>query len=157
MASTEQKTATLKVGDMIPSFSVKDFEGETVTNEDMIGSPFILYFYPKDDTPGCTTEACEFRDLMDGFDDLDVLVVGVSPDSPESHKKFIEKHELNFPLLCDEKMEMAKKFGVLKDGKAIVRSTFFCDEDGVILWIESPVSVEGHAERAISVIEEMME
>lgn len=157
MAPTEQKTSTLKVGDKIPAFKVKDFEGEDVTNEDMVGSPFVLYFYPKDDTSGCTTQACEFRDLMDGFDDLDVLVVGVSPDSPESHKKFMEKNELNFPLLCDQKLEMAKAFGVTKDGTSVTRSTFFCDEDGVIVWIETPVTPEGHAERVISVIEELME
>lgn len=151
----------LKQGDTIPDFEVKDFQGEKVTKEDLIGSPFILYFYPKDGTPGCTDEACQFRDEMDAFDDFDILVIGVSPDSAESHLKFIEKEELNFPLLCDEKLEMAKAFGVApvdgKDASSITRSTFLCDDEGVVLWVESPVKVEGHAERVLDAIEEMME
>lgn len=147
---------TMNVGDPIPEFEVKDFEGEMVAKEDLIGSPFVLYFYPKDDTPGCTTEACNFRDVMDSFDDLDILVVGVSPDSIESHKKFIEKHELNFPLLSDEKKEMSKAFGVLNDKGGIVRSTFLCDDEGTVVWMEKPVNVEGHIDRVLDAIEEVL-
>lgn len=149
------------MGDTIPQFKVKDFDGEVVTTDDLIGSPFIVYFYPKDDTPGCTDQACQFRDIMDVFDDLDILVIGVSPDSAESHRKFIEKHELNFPLLCDEKLEMAKAFGAVKteaDGSvSIVRSTFLCDDEGVIQWLEMPVKVENHAERVVKAIEDLFE
>lgn len=150
----------LKEGDKIPKFTVKDFQGESVSTDDLIGSPFILYFYPKNGTPGCTDQACQFRDEMDNFDDMDILVIGVSADNEESHKKFIEKEELNFPLLSDEKYDMAKAFGVFqeKDGvKSVVRSTFLCDDEGLILWVESPVNVEGHAERVLNAIDEIME
>lgn len=143
----------LKVGDEIPEFTMTDFQGETVTKEDVLGSPFVLYFYPKDDTPGCTDEACQFRDAVDDLDDLDILVVGVSPDSPASHLKFIEKHELNFPLLCDEKLDFARACGVVKEGNSIIRSTFLVDEDGVVQWVESPVKVEGHVERILDVLQ----
>ena len=150
----------LKVGETIPAFKIKDFEGETVTHEDLIGSPFVLYFYPKDDTPGCTTEACEYRDAMSGFDDMDVLVIGISPDDPKTHKKFMEKFDLNFPLLCDENLEVAKKFGAVKekgDGEfSIERSTFLCDDEGVVLWIEQPVMVEGHVDRVMNALDEIL-
>lgn len=150
----------LKVGEAIPKFEAKDFEGERITSDDLIGAPFVIYFYPKDDTPGCTQQACGFRDLMEGFEDIDVMVVGVSPDSPASHQSFIDKHELNFPLISDEKFDVATKFGVAKkgaDGKlAIVRSTFICDGDGIVQWVESPVNVDGHAERVLAAIEEVL-
>lgn len=148
----------LNVGDSIPEFKVKDFEGEMVSHEDLLGSPFIIYFYPKDDTPGCTQEACEFRDEMEAFEDMDILVIGVSPDGVKSHNDFMEKHELNFPLFCDENFEMAKAFGVLQskpDGSSsVVRSTFLFDEDGVLQWAENPVKVEGHVERVLEAVED---
>ncbi len=151
----------LKVGDSIPSFTVKDSEGEMVTQDDLIGSPFVVYFYPKDDTPGCTTEACEYRDQMEVFDDMDILVVGVSPDKAESHKKFSDKHSLNFPLLCDEKLDMAAKFGAVKpkaDGTmGIERSTYLFDDEGKVLWIEQPVKVEGHVDRVIEAVQDMLD
>lgn len=145
---------SLKIGDEIPDFKVKDFQGETVTRDDLIGSPFVLYFYPKDETSTCTKEACDFRDTMEGFDDLDILVVGVSPDSTESHKKFIDKNELNFPLLCDEKKEMARAFGVLNNDGSLIRTTFLCDDEGIIQWIEQPVEVEGHVDRILQAVED---
>lgn len=148
----------LKVGDPLPKFKAKDFEGEITTHDDLLGSPFVIYFYPKDDTPGCTKEACSFRDVMDTFDELDFVVVGVSPDSPESHQKFMEKYELNFPLLSDENYELCKKFGIAKEkegSSAVERSTFICDEDGVIQWVESPVNVEGHIDRVMNAIQEL--
>lgn len=149
---------TLRVGDTIPEFTALDSEGEKITQEDVLGAPFVLYFYPKDDTPGCTKEACSFRDVMDSFEDMDILVIGVSPDSPESHRKFAEKHELNFPLITDVGMEMCRKFGVTKDGESgVVRTTFLCDEDGIIQWIEKPVNVEGHVDRVMNAITETME
>lgn len=143
----------LNVGDTIPDFSVKDMEGQSVSKEDVVGGPFVLYFYPKDDTPGCTKEACSFRDIMDSFEDMDILVIGVSPDSPESHQKFSQKHELNFPLLSDQNLEMSKAFGVF-NGKSIERTTFLCDEDGTVQWIERPVKVDGHVERVLEAIDE---
>lgn len=146
----------MEIGDKLPKFKAVDQDGEEITSDDFLGSPFVLYFYPKDNTPGCTAEACSFRDVMDSFDDIDVLVVGVSPDSPDSHQKFIEEHELNFPLISDEKMDICKKFNVLKDGK-VVRSTFLFDEDGNCLWSESPVNVEKHTERVMAAIEDVLE
>lgn len=148
------------IGDKIPSFSLKDQEGMAVDSEDLMGSPFILYFYPQDDTPGCTKEACSFRDNMEMLDELDTLVIGISPDSPSSHAKFIKKYDLNFTLLSDEKMELAHQFGAVQEREtagsktwSILRSTFVIDSSGVIRWIERPVSVEGHAERVLKAIQ----
>jgi len=143
----------LQPGDAFPAFNSVDFEGEPLTLDDLLGSPFVIYFYPKDDTPICTTQACSFRDAYDAFDDVDILVVGVSPDSPESHRKFMEKHDLNFPLISDQNLDFSKKCGVEKEGK-IVRTTFLCDEEGVVQWVESPVNVDGHVERVMDAIED---
>lgn len=152
---------TLGIGDALPDFKLKDSFGETVTKEDLLGGPFVLYFYPKDNTPGCTQEACEFRDVMDSFEDMNILVVGVSPDSIESHQKFIEDHELPFTLLSDPECKLAKSLGVDKlkaDGKSgVERSTFLFNEDGIIQWIESPVSVKGHVQRVITAIQDVLE
>lgn len=145
-----------EVGDKIPDFVVCDYEGIELESEDLIGSPFVLYFYPKDDTPGCTKEACAFRDAMDIFDDCETTVIGVSPDSAEAHTKFIQKHKLNFTLLCDEDLSMARKFGAIQEnGTGILRSTFIIDARGIIRWIERPVSVEGHAERVITALKQL--
>jgi peroxiredoxin Q/BCP len=147
----------LKVGDKLPDFEARDSEGNPITLEDLLGGPFVIYFYPRDDTPGCTDEACQFRDLMPHFEDLGVLVVGVSGDTSESHKKFLDKHGLNFPLISDESLSLSRKCGVTKtktDGReGIVRSTFICDEDGVVHWLESPVKVEGHVTRVMAAME----
>lgn len=149
----------LKIGQKLPEFSLKDSEGDEITQDDLVGAPFILYFYPKDNTPGCTAEACQFRDLIDAFEEMNFLVIGVSPDSKASHQKFIKDHDLTFPLLCDEAMDLASKCGVVKDTdsgkKGIVRTTFMFDEDGIVTWIESPVKVEGHAERVMRAAEDV--
>ena len=148
-------TKALEVGQEIPDFQAKDFEGNPVVKDDFLGGPFVIYFYPKDDTPGCTQQACDFRDVMDSFDDLDVMVIGISRDDAASHEKFMDKNQLNFPLITDEKGEVAKQFGVLDSNGKYIRSTFLCDEDGIIQWIESPVSIDGHAERVLEAIEEV--
>ena len=152
--------STLKVGNKVPAFTATDFEGLEITNEDLLGTPFVLYFYPKDDTPACTKEACSFRDTLEDFDELNIQILGVSPDSPESHAKFADKHDIDFPLLCDEKLELAKKFGVTEEKNidgvnktVLVRSTFIVDAEGVIRWIEKPVSVDGHVDRVLEAIE----
>lgn len=145
----------LKIGDRIPEFTAHDHEGMEIEAEDLIGSPFVLYFYPKDDTPGCTKEACSFRDNMNILDDLETLVIGVSPDNAISHNKFIEKHDLNFTLLCDENLSIARKFNVLKDNKSVIRSTFVVDASGIIRWIEQPVNVEGNAERVLQAVQQI--
>jgi thioredoxin-dependent peroxiredoxin len=153
----------IKVGDKVPNFSIKDYEGVELESSDLLGSPYVLYFYPKDDTPGCTTEACSFRDHMEFFDDLETLVLGVSPDSAESHHHFIQKHNLNFTLLCDEHMELAKLFGVTQEkdvnGKkvtGIVRSTFVVNADGVVHWREKPVNVEEHTKRVLEAVKHVV-
>ncbi len=148
--------AVLEVGDRIPAFQIKDFKGESVNREDLLGTPFVLYFYPKDDTPGCTKEACEFRDVVDSFNDVEINIIGVSPDRPESHQKFAAKHELNFPLLSDESKELAQLCGVVDASGKIVRTTFICDGDGVILWVEHPVNVSGHVQRVLAAIREVL-
>lgn len=151
----------LKVGSQTPAFSALDYEGMEINNEDLLGTPYVLYFYPKDDTPGCTKEACSFRDTLETFDDLNIPILGVSPDSAESHSKFAEKYNLDFPLICDEKLELAKKFGATEekeiDGQkklAIVRTTYLIDSEGKIRWIEQPVAVDGHIERILEAIEQ---
>jgi thioredoxin-dependent peroxiredoxin len=138
-------------GDKIPSFSCKNQRGILISDKDLQGTPVVLYFYPKDETPGCTKEACSFRDHMDRLNQLNALVIGISPDSPDSHRLFIDKHQLKFPLLCDEKKEMCKKFDVLRD-QSLERTTFVIDPDGIIDWIERPVSIEGHVERVLEAV-----
>lgn len=149
----------INLGDAIPQFSAKDQEGFEITTEDLFGSPVVLYFYPKDDTPGCTKEACSFRDNMGRLEKYDVVVIGVSPDSEVSHREFIEKHSLNFTLLQDPKQEVCKKFDVIReDDKGNVfleRTTFFIDRDGIVQWLERPVNVEGHVDRVIAAIEKL--
>src|SRR5579862_209109 len=100
----------LTEGDPFPAFSLQDQDGKTVTNQDLKGHKTIVYFYPKDDTPGCTVEACEFRDATPSYPGAHV--VGVSPDNPKSHTKFIAKFRLNFPLLADVEHELAEACGV---------------------------------------------
>jgi len=146
----------INVGDSLPQFKIKDQEGFEVTDEDLIGSPLVLYFYPKDDTPGCTKEACEFRDRMDDLDDLNTLVVGVSSDNAESHQKFINKHKLNFTLLCDDQLDLAKKFDTLRENSP-ERTTFVIDSDGIIRWAERPVNLEGHFDRVYEAVQDVAE
>lgn len=144
----------LGVGDKIPAFSGKDHEGYSVSERDLIGSSVVFYFYPKDETPGCTEEACSFRDSIRNFDKMHTLVVGVSPDDSASHKQFMSKYKLPFSLLCDEKKEIAKAFGALDEKGHIIRSTFIINALGIICWIEKPVNVKGHAERVLKAVEE---
>lgn len=157
-------TYKINVGDVLPHFLSKDQEGEPVKDSDLIGGPIVIYFYPKDDTPGCTKEACSFRDHMTQFTESETIVIGVSPDSLHSHQKFIEKHDLNFTFLCDEKLELSKKFDVIRtktdDGETtqkLERTTFVIDPQGVIRWIERPVKVEGHVERVLEAVKESLE
>lgn len=148
----------INVGDAIPAFKIKDMEAYELTDDDLIGSPLVLYFYPKDDTPGCTKEACDFRDKMDRLDAMDVLVIGISGDSSESHEQFSSKHHLNFTLLPDITKEMCKKFDVLHGTfGGVERTTFVIDSDGIIRWIERPVNVSGHVDRVINAIQQMSE
>ncbi len=152
----------LKIGDTIPFFKLKDDLGRTFTSDESYGRPFVIYFYPKDDTEGCTAEACSFRDSLEQFDDIGVSVVGISPDSIESHQQFKKKYDLNFPLLADTDHSVCDAFDVWKEksmyGKTyfgVIRSTFVVDSEGIIRWIERPVKVEGHIERVLNAMRDM--
>jgi peroxiredoxin Q/BCP len=146
----------LKPGDKAPDFRLPDDEDGILTLEDLKGKKIILYFYPKDDTSGCTAEACSFRDNIKTIKKKNAVVIGISKDSVSSHKKFKEKYGLNFPLLSDEGMSMLKKYGVWKEksmyGKkymGIERTTFLIDENGIITDIFNKVKVKGHTEELL--------
>jgi peroxiredoxin Q/BCP len=143
----------INVGDPVPEFRVKDHDGYDVSDEDLLGTSLVLFFYPKDATPGCTKEACSFRDQMEVFDKLDVIVLGISSDNLVSHQKFIQENKLDYTLLSDVEKTMGESFGVIKEGKT-ERSTFLIDANGIIRWIERPVNVEGHVERVVQAIKE---
>lgn len=143
----------LKIGDLAPEFCLPDKDENKVCLKDFKGKNVILYFYPKDNTPGCTTEAIGFSSILKDFQNLDAVVIGVSPDSASSHAKFIEKKKLKIILLSDEDKEILKAYGVwtLKNfrGKTYMgvnRSTFLLDVYGKIAHIWPKVSVKGHPE-----------
>lgn len=130
----------LNKGEQFPSFSLENQNGEVITNETLKGRKAILYFYPRDNTPTCTTEACDFRDHLSDFNELDVDVYGINGDSKKKHQNFIEKHQLNFDLLVDEDYKLANEVGVYqlkksfgKESMGIVRTTFVIDENGYIM------------------------
>lgn len=141
----------IEEGKKAPNFKLKDQNGETISLDSFKGKNVVLYFYPKDDTSGCTKEACNFRDEFPKFSKIDAVILGVSPDSIESHKKFAAKYKLPFSLLSDEKKEVCEKFGVWQEksmyGKkymGVVRTTFIIDEKGIIKKIFPKVKVEDH-------------
>ncbi|RPI12651.1 MAG: thioredoxin-dependent thiol peroxidase [Ignavibacteriae bacterium] len=146
----------LKVGDKAPDFKLKTDSGETVSLKDFKGKKVVLYFYPKDMTSGCTAEACDFRDNIKTFEKKNSIILGVSADSTDSHKKFKEKYDLPFTLLSDETKDMIKDYGVWQEksmyGKkymGIVRTTFVINEKGKIEKVFNKVSVNGHIEELL--------
>ena len=147
-----------------PLFSLPGSDDQIWTSKDLKGSPYVIYFYPKDQTPGCTTEACDFRDNIAAFNDVEIPVFGVSADSIASHKKFIEKHDLNFVLLSDEDHALAEKAGAWgekmlygKTSMGIIRSTFLVDADGMIAKAWLKVKVQDHVTEVLAAIEEHLE
>lgn len=139
----------LKKGDKFPEFALENQDGEVNTNDTIKGRKAILYFYPRDNTPGCTTEACDFRDNMAMFNDLDIAVYGISGDSKKKHQNFIAKHDLNFDLLVDEDYKLSEATGVYqlkksfgKESMGIVRTTFVVDENGVVEHVIEKVKVK---------------
>jgi peroxiredoxin Q/BCP len=149
----------LEIGKKPPSFKLKDQNGKNVTLKEFLGKKVILYFYPKDMTPGCTTEACNFRDEIEMFSKLNAVVIGVSADSLESHKKFVQKYELPFILLSDETKDMLNAYDVWKEksmyGKkyfGIERTTVIIDETGKVEKIFSKVKVDGHVKEVLKAI-----
>ena len=142
----------LKVGDKMPHFEVMDQNGNTVTSESLLGKKTIIYFYPKDNTSGCTAEACNLRDNHEALIAKGYNVVGVSKDSSASHKKFAEKYELPFTLLADTSTEMLQAFGAWGEkkmyGKTVmgtIRKTFIFDENGILTEIIEKVDTKNHA------------
>ena len=147
----------LKEGDKAPNFAVNDGEGETVRLKDLKGKKFVLYFYPKDDTPGCTKEACSFRDSWSKFKRSGIEVFGVSLDSEKSHQKFTEKFSLPFRLLADTDRKLSESFGTYGKKKFMGREymgnhrmTFLIDEKGKIKKIFEKVKPEDHAEEVLA-------
>ena len=144
---------TVEEGDEAPDFTLESDDGGPVTLSDLRGRKVILYFYPKDDTPGCTVQACDFRDALPRFEDVDAVILGVSADDVESHRAFREKYDLNFPLLADVGGKISDRYGVwgerMVHGKPLMgieRSTFLIDEDGVVERVWRGVSAQGHAD-----------
>ena len=149
----------LKIGSKAPTFSAPDQSGKTVSLGDFKGKTLVLYFYPKDDTPGCTAEACSFRDEHSVFQKKGAVVIGVSPDSSKSHSKFIKKFSLPFPLLSDEDHKICEAYGVWVEksmyGKTymgVERSTFVIDPQGKLKAIYRKVKAAEHTAEVLAVL-----
>ena len=149
-------------GQRAPAFTLVSDEESKVRLADLKGRPVVLYFYPKDDTPGCTREACAFRDRQAALKKLGAVVLGVSTDSIESHEKFRDKYGLNFPLLADEDHAVAEKYGAWREknlyGKksmGIQRSTFLIDSDGKVARVWRRVNVDGHDQEVLEALAEI--
>ena len=152
----------LNVGDVVPDFCLPSQDEEEICLRDLKGKWIVLYFYPKDNTPGCTTEACDFTEALPDFEGLNAIVLGVSPDSPKKHRNFIEKKALKITLLADEDKELCKLFGVWqlkknygKEYMGVVRSTFIIDPDGKIAAKWEKVRVKGHVEAVKEKLQEL--
>ena len=150
----------LKEGNAAPNFTAKNANGETVRLKDLRGKRVVLYFYPKDDTPGCTKEACSFRDAFPGFKKRDIEVLGVSVNTEASHKKFAAKYELPFTLLADPDHSIADAYGVYGEKKfmgrtymGVKRITFLIDEKGKIKKVFEKVKPEEHAQEVLEAFE----
>ena len=142
-----------------PEFSLNDDEGRTRVLSEFKGTKVVLYFYPKDDTPGCTTEACNFRDDYSAYVDSGITILGISPDSVKSHQKFREKYRLPFSLLADEDHKVAEAFGVWgkkkfmgKEYMGVLRTTFIVDEKGRIAHVFEDVKPADHSKEILSLL-----
>lgn len=152
----------LAIGNQAPAFSLPNQDTVEISLRDLEGKWIVLYFYPKDSTPGCTTEACDFTQAVPVFEELNAVILGVSPDSMASHQKFIAKQKLDLTLLSDVSNEVAGAYGVWqlkkfcgKEYMGIVRSTFLIDPSGKIAHIWSNVKVAGHAQEVKNVLESL--
>jgi peroxiredoxin Q/BCP len=146
-------------GKPAPDFTLPDQNGKNVTLSKLKGSPVVLYFYPKDDTPGCTTEACGFRDAFDHYTKAGAIILGVSPDDSPSHAKFAKKFDLPFRLLADQGNKVCEAYGVWKEknmyGKkymGVERTTFVIDRQGTVAKVFPRVKVDGHSQAVLSAI-----
>jgi len=152
----------LNIGDPAPDFTLPDHEERNVTLSSLRGNPVVVYFYPKDDTPGCTTEACDFRDNMARISGAGATVLGISADSAGSHQRFREKYELPFPLLVDRDHTVMELYGTLGEKKmhgrafmGLIRSTFLIDQEGMIAEAWYKVKAKGHVEKVLEALEAM--
>ncbi|HSW94481.1 MAG TPA: thioredoxin-dependent thiol peroxidase [Gammaproteobacteria bacterium] len=150
---------TLNVGDKAPPFNLVSDQDQSVSLDSLCGKKIILYFYPKNNTPGCTREACDFRDNIHQFENRGAIVLGISKDNPASHRKFKEKYHLPFPLLFDETGEVCQAYGVINKKSlfgntflGINRSTFLIDEQGILRAIWRKVKVVGHSEAVFNAL-----
>ncbi|KAA1260063.1 putative peroxiredoxin bcp [Rubripirellula obstinata] len=153
----------LEPGSKAPAFTLTDDQGQKVRLADLKGKPVVVYFYPRDDTPGCTKEACAFRDRYAEIQELGIQLLGVSGDSAESHVKFREKYSLPFPLLVDAKNAMSEKYGAYREknmyGKksmGIQRSTYLIDAEGKIAKVWKRVKVDGHDQQVIDAARQVL-
>jgi peroxiredoxin Q/BCP len=151
----------LEVGKKAPDFNLLNQDGKKIFLKDFLGQIVVLYFYPKDDTSGCTKEACSFSDYLTKFTKIDAVILGVSPDSVKSHKKFYEKFKLKFDLLADEEKSVVNKYGVWKEKSiygrkymGVERTTFIIDEKGKIKKIFNKVKVDGHNKEVLEALKE---
>jgi peroxiredoxin Q/BCP len=151
----------MKVNDKAPDFTLQDENGKEIKLKDLRGKTVVLYFYPRADTPGCTIEACEFRDSYKKMQKSGAVLLGISPDTPKAQKKFLDKFSLPFTLLADADKKVAEAFGVMKEknmyGKkvwGVARTTFVIGPDGKIQHIFEKVKPEGHAEEVLAYLKE---
>ena len=152
----------IEAGSKAPAFTLTADDGTKVRLTDLKGSPVVLYFYPKDDTPGCTREACAFRDQKAALQKLGARVFGISPDDVTSHEKFRDKYDLNFPLLADIDHKIAEKYGAWREknmyGKksmGIQRSTYLIDANGKVAKLWKSVKVDGHDEHVLAALAQL--
>jgi peroxiredoxin Q/BCP len=152
----------MELHEKVADFTLQDDQEKTVHLSDFAGKPVVLFFYPKADTPGCTIEACGFRDTFIKLQKAGAVVLGISRDTPKAQKKFKEKYDLNYPLLADVDEKVCKQFGVLKEknmyGKKVMgieRTTFVIGPDQTLLKIFPKVTPEGHAEEVLAAIKEL--
>lgn len=152
----------LQIGDKAPNFSLPNQDNAEISLQDFRGSWVVLYFYPKDKTPGCTQEACDFRDNLANLSGLNAVVLGVSPDSVKTHQSFIDKESLNFTLLSDTDKKTLKAYGAWglkklygKEYKGVIRSTFVIDPQGKIAFLWKNVKVKGHIDAIKEKLQEL--
>ncbi|MCX7595758.1 MAG: peroxiredoxin [Fischerella sp.] len=148
----------IKVGDTAPNFTLPSQSGSPVSLSDFRGKPVVVYFYPKDDTPGCTVESCAFRDQYEVFKSAGAEVIGISGDSPESHQKFASKHQLPFTLLSDKDNKVRKQYGATAAfGLFPGRVTYVIDKDGVVRYVfDSMFNFKGHVEEALKTLQALV-
>lgn len=148
----------LKIGDSIPSFKAKDTNGDDFDSQNLVGhKPLVIYFYPKDNTPGCTTQACSFRDQYEDFKDLGAEVIGISSDSVESHQKFSKQYKLPFILLSDADKKIRKLFGVPSGMFGLLpgRVTYVTDKKGKIIMIFDSMMASKHIPKALEAVKKL--